>query len=77
MAFLCVSQQGDLKNTIKLFWGRPKKLREKILSYFFPPIFFISFFAVSLHEKLKNTTKIFFKTRQKNTKEISKEIGDR
>jgi hypothetical protein len=32
MAFLCVSQQGEFKNTIKTFWGSPcqKLLAEKV-----------------------------------------------
>jgi hypothetical protein len=32
MAFLCVSQQGEFKNTIKTFWGNPcqKLLAEKV-----------------------------------------------
>jgi hypothetical protein len=66
MAFLCVSQQGEFKNTIKNFFGKiyvknfwPKKLRKK---NFFPFVFshrlsFIAFLAVSLHEEPKNTTK--------------------
>jgi hypothetical protein len=59
MVFLCVSQQGEFKNTIENFLGKmhvknswPKKLRKK---HFFPvvvslSIFFIAFLAVSLHE---------------------------
>jgi hypothetical protein len=64
MAFLCVSQQGEFKNTIKKSnWKKfmsktfGRKSREKKLFSFrlFPSIFFIAFFAVSLHEEPKNT----------------------
>jgi len=50
MAFLCVSQQEEFKNTTKTFWGKsmsktfnfwPKKLRKK---YFFLSSFPIDFF---------------------------------
>jgi hypothetical protein len=49
MAFLCVSQQGEFKNTIKNFWGEvhaeyflPKKLREKkLFSCRFSPSIFV------------------------------------
>jgi hypothetical protein len=72
MAFLCVSQQGEFKNTtknvlgkvhVKNFW--PKKLRKK---NFFPVVFshrlfLIAFLAVSLHEEPKNAIKIFSKIR--------------
>jgi hypothetical protein len=65
MAFLCVSQQGELKNAIetknpclKLF---AKHLRGGNFSLpCFPSICFIAFFAVSLHEhekKLENLKK--------------------
>jgi len=84
MAFLCVSQQGELKNTSKNFFGEvyvknfwPKKLRKK---NFFPfvfshRIFFIAFLAVSLHEEPKNTIKIFSKIRPEILKKISKKVG--
>jgi hypothetical protein len=55
MAFLCVSQQGDFKNTIKHFFGEihvknfwPKKLRgkKKLFSFrLFPSIFFYRVFG--------------------------------
>jgi hypothetical protein len=81
MAFLCVSQQGEFKNTtknllgkvhVKSFW--PKKLRKK---NFFPVVFshlffFIAFLAVSLHEEPKNTIKIFSKIRPENRKKSQK-----
>jgi hypothetical protein len=60
MDFLCVSQQGEFKNTIKSFLKKihvknfwPKKLRKKHLfsCRLFPSIFLIAFLAVSLHEK--------------------------
>ena len=62
MAFLCVSQQGEFKNTTKHFLGEihvknfwPKKLRKKtfFLSSFPIEFFFIAFLAVSLHEEPK------------------------
>jgi hypothetical protein len=69
MAFLCVTQQGEFKNTIKKFSGKahvknfwPKKMREFVFSCrLFPSIFFIAFLAVSLHEEPENTIKIFSK----------------
>jgi hypothetical protein len=68
MAFLCVSQNGEFKSTIKNFLGKiyvknfwPKKLR-----FFFSPLssfpiekLFIAFLAVSLHEEPKNTLNFF------------------
>jgi hypothetical protein len=53
MAFLCVSQQGELKNTKKLFGENPcrKLLAEKVEKKklfscrLFPSIFFIAFFG--------------------------------
>jgi hypothetical protein len=54
MAFLCVSQQGEFKNTIKNFLGevhvkniRPKKLREKKTFSFllFPSVLFYRVFG--------------------------------
>jgi hypothetical protein len=78
MAFLCVSQQGEFKNTIKKlgkvhvknFW--PKKLRNKTFFRLFPSICFIAFFAVSLHEEPKNTIKIFSKNKPENFKQSQK-----
>ena len=82
MAFLCVSQQGEFKNTIKHFFGEihvknfwPKKVRGK--KNFFPFVFshrffFIAFLAVSLQEEPKNTIKIFFKIRPENRKKSQK-----
>jgi hypothetical protein len=84
MAFLCVSQQGEFKNTIKNFLGEvhvksfwPKKLREKKLFPFrlFPSICLIASLAVSLHEDPENTIKIFSKIRPENLKKISKKVG--
>ena len=84
MAFLCVSQQGEFKNTIKNFLGKiyvknfwPKKLRKK---NFFPFVFshrffFIAFLAVSLHEEPKNTIKIFSKNQTGKSQKISKKVG--
>jgi hypothetical protein len=75
MAFLCVSQQGEFKNTIKNFLEKihvkslwPKKLREKKTFFLssFPVDFFIAFLAVSLHEEeLENTTKTFWRKSEK------------
>jgi hypothetical protein len=54
MAFLCVSQQGEFKNTIKNFCGEihaknfwPKKVEKKKLfsCRLFPPIFFYRVFG--------------------------------
>jgi hypothetical protein len=84
MAFLCVSQQGECKNTTKNFLGEvhvknfwPKKLRKKTLFSFrlFPSIVLIAFLAVSLREEPKNTIQIFSKIRPENLKKISKKIG--
>ena len=85
MAFLCVSQQGEFKNTIKNFLGKiyvknfwPKKLREKktfFLSSFPIDFFLIAFLAVSLHEEPKNTIKIFSKIRPENLKKSQKKVG--
>jgi hypothetical protein len=58
MAFLCVSQQGEFKNTIKNFLGKI--------------YVFIAFLAVSLHEEPKNTIKIFSKIRPENLKKSQK-----
>jgi hypothetical protein len=86
MAFLCVSQQGEFKNTIKNFLGKihvknfwPKKLRKK---NFFPVVFshqlfLIAFLAVSLHEEPKNTIKILSKIRPENLKKSQKKVGGR
>jgi hypothetical protein len=82
MAFLCVSQQGEFKNTkknvlgkinVKNFW--PKKLRKKTLFFLssFPIEFIlIAFLAVSLHEEPTNTQKIFSKIRPENLKKSQK-----
>jgi hypothetical protein len=70
------------KHHNKTFWGEihvenflPKKLRlrlrEKKASLFFPSIFFIAFFYVSLHDELKNTIKYCLKSDLK----ISKTVG--
>jgi hypothetical protein len=84
MAFLCVSQQGEFKNTIKNLLGKvyvknfwPKKLRKQ---NFFPFVFshrffFIAFLAVSLHEEPKNTIKIFSKIIPENPKKSQKKVG--
>jgi hypothetical protein len=81
MAFLCVSQQGEFKNTIKKLFGEnlcQKLLAEKVeKKNFFPFVFshrkfFIAFLAVSLHEEPKNTIKIFSKIRPENLKKSQK-----
>ena len=81
MAFLCVSQQGEFKNTIKTFGGNPcqKLLAEKVekkntffLSSFPIEFFLIAFLAVSLHEEPKNTIKICSKIRPENLKKSQK-----
>jgi hypothetical protein len=38
-------------------------------------LFLIAFLAVSLHEKLKNTTKMFSKIRPENLKKSQKKVG--
>jgi hypothetical protein len=66
MAFLCVSQQGEFKNTKKALWVNPcQKLlaeaeRKKtfFLSSFPIDLFFIAFLTATLHEEPKNTIKI-------------------
>jgi hypothetical protein len=84
MAFLCVSQQGEFKNTIKNFLGKvhvkslwPKKLRKKKLfsCHLFPSIFFNRVFDVSLHEETKNTIKTFSKIRPENLKKSQNNVG--
>jgi hypothetical protein len=80
MAFLCVSQQGEFKNTTKNFFGGvhvknfwSKKLRKKLFFLWsFPIVFLIAFFAVSLHEEPKNTTQIFSKIRPENLQKSPK-----
>ena len=51
MAFLCVSQQGEFKNTIKTFWESPcqKLLAEKVeeKKTFFLSSFPMAFLCVS------------------------------
>jgi hypothetical protein len=70
MAFLCVSQQGEFKNTIKSLLGEIF-----FPDIFFPSIFFIAFLAVSLHEELKDTIQIFSKIRPENLKKSQKKVG--
>jgi hypothetical protein len=73
MAFLCVFQQGEFKNTMEKHFGKipVKSSLQKswggggFLS-FSPFDFLIAFLAVSLHGELKNTTQIFSKIRSKN-----------
>jgi hypothetical protein len=83
MAFLCVSQQGEFKNTPKKIGGSPcqkllaKKvhLRKKTFSLSsFPSICFIAFLAVSLHDEPKNAIKIFLKPDQKISKNLKKNL---
>jgi hypothetical protein len=81
MASLCVSQQGEFKNTIKNFFGKihvkhfwPKKVEK---NNFFPVVFshrffLIVFLAVSLYEEPKNTIKIFSKIKPENLKKSQK-----
>jgi hypothetical protein len=74
MAFLCVSQQGEFKNTIKPFWG--KSMSKKVFSCrLFPSTFFIAFLAVSLDEEPQNTIKIFSKIRPENLQKSPKKVG--
>jgi hypothetical protein len=56
MAFLWVSQQGDVKKKLPIF------LRKTFFLSFFPFDFLIVFLAISLHEELKNTQKYFPKS---------------
>jgi hypothetical protein len=80
-AFLCVSQQGEFKNTtknvlgkihVKSFW--PKKLRKKpfFLSSLSHRFFLSRFLAVSLHEEPKNTIQMFSKIGPENLKKSQK-----
>jgi hypothetical protein len=68
-AFSGVSQRRDFKNTTKTFGGKSmskKKSQKKLRICFpvvFPPIFFIAFLAVSLHEEQKSTIQIFSRIR--------------
>jgi hypothetical protein len=67
MAFLCVSQQGEFKNIIHFFLGEidvGKKMPKNMLFPF--DFFYRVFFAVSLHEELKNTIKMFSKVEPEN-----------
>jgi hypothetical protein len=67
MAFLCISQQGEFKNTMtrtmedtfsrKVEGGGTASLTSDI---FFLRFFLSRFFAVSLHEELKNIRIRFF-----------------
>jgi hypothetical protein len=84
MAFLCVSQQGELKNAIKNFLGEvhvksfwPKNLRRKktFSCRISPSIFFYRVLAISLHEEPKNTIKTLSKIRPKNPKKSQKKVG--
>jgi hypothetical protein len=82
MAFLCVSQQGEFKNTIKNFLGEihlknfwPKKLRKKNPVVFSHRFFLSRFFAVSLHEEPQNAIKIFSKIRPETLKKSQKRVG--
>jgi hypothetical protein len=76
MAFLCVSQQWEFKKKHKKRFGESpcqKLLAEEVeKKNFFPGVFPIDFFiallAVSLHERPKNTTIFFPKTRPENLK---------
>jgi hypothetical protein len=78
MAFLCVSQQGEFKNTTKFFGENPyqKPLAEKVEIFvsfrLFPSFLFVVFLAVSLHEEPENTIKIFSKIRPENLKKPQK-----
>jgi hypothetical protein len=59
MAFSCVSQRGEFKNTTEGFWGKtmsttfpPKQLKTPPVFLPFPPFdFVIAFLAVSLNEE--------------------------
>jgi hypothetical protein len=60
MAFYCVSQQGEFKNTTKLLKGSPcrenllpKKLRGKKILSFSPCNCFNRVLAVFMHDELK------------------------
>jgi hypothetical protein len=74
------STRGVQKHQKKLFGGSlcQKLLAEKVeKKNFFPVVFshrlsFIAFLAVSLHEKPKNTIKIFSKIRPENRKKSQK-----
>jgi hypothetical protein len=51
----------------------PKKLREQKIPVVFPlRFFFIAFWAVSLHDELKNTIKTFKQIRHENLKNLKK-----
>jgi hypothetical protein len=78
------STRGVQKHHKKLFGENlcQKLLAEKVekkktffLSSFPIDIFFIAFLAVSLHEELKNTIKIFSKIRPENLKKSQKKVG--
>jgi hypothetical protein len=67
MAFVCVYQQGEFKNTtkhflekvhVKNFWPKQLEKNTFFLSSFPFDLFLSRFFAVSLHEEPKNTIKI-------------------
>jgi hypothetical protein len=86
MAFFCVSQQGEFKNTkknflwevhVKNFWPLAEKVEKKnfFLVVFSHRFFLIAFLAVSQHEEPKNTIKIFSKIRPENLKKSQNKVG--
>jgi hypothetical protein len=85
MAFLCVSQQGEFKNTTKTFWGKSmskafgRKSYEKKKTFFlssFPFGFLLSrFWPFLCMRSQKNTIKIFSKIRPKNLKTSQEKVG--
>jgi hypothetical protein len=78
--FCTFLNKGSSKTPLKTFWGSPcqKLLAEKVekktffLSSFPIDFFYRVFLAVSLHEKPKNTIKIFSKIRPENLKKSQK-----
>jgi hypothetical protein len=75
MALLCVSQQGEFKNTKKTFWGMSisKKFGRKVEIFFFPVVFPLCFFLSRFWPFLcmgspKTPQKYFLKSDQKISK---------
>jgi hypothetical protein len=86
MEFLCVSQQGEFKNTITNFFGKvhvknlwPKKLRKKKTIFLpsFPFDFFYRVFGRFSALGSQKHKKIFSKTRPETLKNLKKRQAGR
>jgi hypothetical protein len=85
--FVRFSTRGVQKHHTKLFWGSPcrKLFAKKVEKKNFVPVvcrfsfsfFLTAFLAVSLHDELKNTTKMCSKTRPENLTKKPQKISGR